>query len=212
MSDPSPGPEPAPVVFDIEAGRTRWSVGYKLRRGLWAVARALLFRPTPKRLGNRWRVALLRCFGATIDGWPLILPSVRILQPWQLRIGRGGMIGAHAELYNYALITIGADTVISQDCCLCTGSHDHTDPTFPLIWSPITIGSGCWLAARSFVMPGVSIGDGTVIGACSVVTRAVAGWSIAAGNPCKVLRPRIMAKGAPAAAAPRSTPGAPAGQ
>lgn len=193
MPDPAPGHEPARPAFALAAGSTRWSAATKLRRGAWAIARAVLFRPTPKRLGNSWRIALLRWFGAAIDGQPLILPSVRILQPWLLRLGHGGAIGDQVELYNYALITIGPDTVISQDCCLCTGTHDHGDPTFPLTSAPITIGAGCWLAARSFIMPGVSIGDGTVIGACSVVTRAVPPWSIAAGNPCKVLKPRVIA-------------------
>ncbi len=197
MSDPAPLEKPAPPAFALAEGSTRWSTATKLRRGAWAAARLLLFRPTPRRLGNRWRLAVLRLFGAAIEGSPLILPSVRILQPWLLRIGRGGAIGDAVELYNYAPITIGENTVISQECYLCTGTHDHSDPTFPLISAPITIGAGCWLAARSFVMPGVSIGDGSVIGACSVVTRAVPPWSIAAGNPCKVLKPRILAPPAP---------------
>lgn len=182
-------------AFDYDAGNMRWSLGTKLRRGLWLIACLLLFRPTPKRLGNRWRLFLLRRFGATLDGRPLILPSVRILQPWLLTMGQGGAIGDEAEIYNYDRITIGAHTVISQQACLCTGSHDHRDPLFPLIWKPITIGSGCWIAARAFVMPGVTIGDGTVVGACSLVSRNLPAWSICAGNPCVVIKPRTMKDG-----------------
>lgn len=185
---------PAPS-FDYDRGNQRWSLRTKLRRGLWAAARTVLFRPTPKRLGNRWRLLVLRAFGATIDGRPLILPSARILQPWLLTMGRGGAIGDQAEIYNYDRITIGAHTVISQQVCLSTGSHDYSDPLFPLVWKPITIGSGCWIAARAFVLPGVTIGDGTVVGACSLVSRDLPAWSICAGNPCKVIRPRTMKDG-----------------
>ena len=184
-----------PPSFDYDRGNTRWSLSTKIRRGLWACARTVFFRPTPKRLGNSWRLFVLRCFGATIDGRPLILPSVRILQPWLLTMGKGGAIGDQAEIYNYTRITIGAHTVISQQVCLSTGSHDFTDPLFPLIWKPITIGSGCWIAARAFVLPGVTIGDGTVVGACSLVSKDLPPWSICAGNPCKVLRPRTMKDG-----------------
>ena len=84
--------------FRHEQGNTAWSLRTRLRRGLWVIARALLFRPTPKRLGNRWRLFLLRCFGATITGNPLILPSVRILQPWLLTMVGGGAIGEDAEI------------------------------------------------------------------------------------------------------------------
>jgi putative colanic acid biosynthesis acetyltransferase WcaF len=151
-------------LFDYQRGNTRWSLATKLRRGCWGMVRLLAFRPTPKRLGNGWRLWVLRCFGATIDGSPLILPSVRILQPWLLSVGTGSAIGDEAEIYNYDRITIGAHTVISQQAYLCTGSHDMRDPLFPLIWKPITIGSGCWIAARAFVLPGVTVGDGTVVG------------------------------------------------
>lgn len=183
---------PTPPAFDYESGNQQWSFATKVRRGCWAVVRTLLFRPTPKRLGNRWRVFLLRCFGATVGHKTLIVPSARILQPWLLTIGDGGAIGDEAEIYNYDRITIGANTVISQQACLCTGSHDYRDPRFPLVWKPISVGSGCWIAARAFVLPGVTIGDGTVVGACSLVTKDLPAWSICSGNPCVVLRPRTM--------------------
>jgi putative colanic acid biosynthesis acetyltransferase WcaF len=185
-------------AFDYARGNQRWDLRTKIRRGVWAVVRVLLFRPTPKRLGNRWRVFLLRRFGATIGARTLIVPSARILQPWLLTMGEGGAIGEDAEIYNYDRITIGAHTVISQQACLCTGTHDFTVESFPLVWRPITVGTGCWIAARAFVMPGVTIGDGTVVGACAVVTRDLPPWSVCAGNPCVVVKPRVMRPSDPA--------------
>lgn len=54
---------------------------------------------------------------------------------------------------------------------------------------PITIGSRVWIGGGAIVLPGVSIGDDTVVGAGSVVTRSLPARVVAAGNPCRVLRP-----------------------
>lgn len=53
---------------------------------------------------------------------------------------------------------------------------------------PVTIGDNVWIAAGAQVLPGVTIGEGSVIGAGSVVTRDVPPYSLAVGNPCRVIR------------------------
>ena len=55
--------------------------------------------------------------------------------------------------------------------------------------APITVGSDVWFGGNVTVLPGVTIGDGAVIGAGSVVTRDIPPGVVAAGNPCRVLRP-----------------------
>ena len=55
--------------------------------------------------------------------------------------------------------------------------------------APVRIGKNCWIGAGALVMPGVTIGDNSVIGAGSVVTRDIPSNVVAAGNPCRVLRP-----------------------
>lgn len=52
----------------------------------------------------------------------------------------------------------------------------------------VTIGDNCWIGGNSVICPGVHIGDNVVIGAGSVVTHDIPDWSVAAGNPCKVIR------------------------
>jgi putative colanic acid biosynthesis acetyltransferase WcaF len=178
--------------IDLRKSNTQWALRTKIQRGLWNCAWALLFRPTPKRLGNPWRLWLLRRFGAVIHGSAFIHQSCKILLPWELEIGDGSAVGHQAEIYNYALVSIGAMTVVSQYSYLCTGTHDYTDPYMPLTWKPITIGAQCWVAAGVFVGPGVTIGDGAVIGARSVVTRDVPAWTVCAGNPCQVIKPRVI--------------------
>jgi acetyltransferase-like isoleucine patch superfamily enzyme len=95
-------------------------------------------------------------------------------------------------IYNLGPVKIGDHSVISQDAYLCAGTHDYTLPTLPLLRTPITIGHGVWIAAGAFIGPGVSIGDNSVIGARSVVMKDIPADVIAAGNPCRVIKPREM--------------------
>nr|WP_281067746.1 hypothetical protein [Neorhizobium galegae] len=55
------------------------------------------------------------------------------------------------------------------------------------------IGDHCWIAAESMVMPGVTIASGTVVGARSLVTKDLPAWSVCAGHPCVVIKPRRVA-------------------
>jgi putative colanic acid biosynthesis acetyltransferase WcaF len=182
--------------IDLRKSNTRWTWRTKIRRGLWNCAWTLLFRPTPKRIGNPWRIWLLRRFGAVVHGSALVEQTCRILQPWELEIGDGSAVGHHVEIYNYAPVSIGAMTVVSQYSYLCTGTHDYTDPIMPLIWQPIRIGSESWIAAGCFIGPGVTIGDGCVVGARSVVTRDMPSWTVCAGNPCRPIKPRLVRQSA----------------
>lgn len=178
--------------LDLTKSKQAWSLRTKVMRGVWNTTRALLFRPTPRRLGNRFRLFLLKVFGARIHGMPLISQSCRILLPWKLEIGERCTIGKGVEIYNYGKVTIGTMSVVSQYSFLCTGTHDYTHPHMPLTWQPITIGSECWIAAGVFVAPGVVIGDGTVVGAYSVVTKSLPAWKVCAGHPCRVIKERVI--------------------
>ena len=96
--------------------------------------------------------------------------------------------------YSMAKITIGKYAVISQGARLITGTHDYEDPGFLLVIRPIRVGAFAWVAAEAFVMPGVSIGKGVVVGARSVVTKDMPEWTVCAGNPCVSLKPRKRRK------------------
>jgi putative colanic acid biosynthesis acetyltransferase WcaF len=165
-----------------------------IRRALWECVQ-LPFYPLRPRGLSAVRVALLRLFGAKIGKNVLICGGVRVHVPWNLEIGDHTAIGDKAELYNLAPIRIGEHTTISQHAYLCASSHDYTRSDFPLYSLPITIGKQAWVAYGAFVAPGVTIGDGSVVGACSVVLRDVPPWMVAAGNPCKVIKPRDVRRG-----------------
>lgn len=177
---------------DLARMKTPWSMKTKVKRGLWNLVQALLFRPSPKGLGKSWRVFLLRSFGAQIGPGCLILPSVKVLCPWNMNLGRGVVIGADVDFYSFAEIRIGDNAMVSQRTFLCTGTHDFTDPTYPLTYQPIEIGANAWVASECFVGPGVKIGAGSVVAARSVVVKDLPEWMVCAGQPCRPLKPREL--------------------
>lgn len=91
-----------------------------------------------------------------------------------------------------AKVTFGDHVFIAPNCCFTTAEH-AIDPQMRKagieIAKPITIGSNVWIGAGSTVLAGVEIGENSVIGAGSVVTRSIPANVVAAGVPCRVLRP-----------------------
>lgn len=161
-------------------------------RVLWHVVQATLYRISlPRAYG--WRRLLLRLFGAKLGRDAAVHRSTRIMHPWLLEMGDWTTIGPRSTVYNLGAVTIGDHTVVSQDVYLCAGTHDYTDPRLPLQKPGITVGSGVWIAAGAFIGPGATIGANSVIGARSVVIGAVPDNVVAAGNPCRVIKPRIPA-------------------
>ncbi len=89
-------------------------------------------------------------------------------------------------------IYVGDCTMFAPNVVLATAGHpilpDLREKAYQFNM-PIHIGRNCWLGAGVIVMPGVTIGDNTVIGAGSVVTKDIPANVVAVGNPCKVMRP-----------------------
>ena len=178
--------------IDLSANRqaVKWTKRELLVRLLWELAQPL-FRWSPRPLWG-WRRWLLKRFGARVGACANIFPSARIMIPWNLEIGDWGAIGESAIIYNLARIKLGRATTVSQYAHLCAGSHDYADPALPLLKPPITVGDQVWICAEAFVGPNVSIGEGAVVGARSVVVRDVAAWTVVAGNPANAIKARTL--------------------
>ena len=172
--------------FSVPSNFRQRSVVFTL---VWWLVQATLFRASPQPM-YRWRCFLLRRFGAQIGDGVKIRQSARVTYPWKVSIGDNSWIGDRAELYSLVDITIGANTCISQDVYLCTGSHDMNDLTFSYDCDPIVIGDEAWLAAGSFVAPGVVIGDRAVVGARSLVLDSLSAGGVYAGHPARFVRHR----------------------
>lgn len=150
---------------------------------VWAFACAW----TPKPF-NAWRLFVLRIFGARIPRRAFVHQRARIQIPWNVVLQDGACVGDRTNLYSLDLITLERDVIVAQEACLCTGTHDFSDEAVPLVTAPIVVKRGAFVGARAFVLPGVIIGEGAVVGACSVVAKNVEAFTIVAGNPTHVLR------------------------
>lgn len=168
-----------------------FTLANRLARLGWGLVYTLFFRPTP-RVFHPWRAFLLRCFGAKLGRGCHVYPKATIWAPWNLSMGDHACLADGVQCYSVAPIHVGTKAVVSQGVFLCTGSHDYEDPNFQLVARPISIGARAWLCAEVFVHPGVTVGEGTVVGARSVVIGDLPLWSVCAGHPCRVLKPRIL--------------------
>jgi len=167
------------------------SLSNKLGRAVWGVVWLLLYRPTPRTF-HAWRCLLLKLFGARLGKGVHPYPSARVWAPWNLEMGDHACLSEHVDCYCVDKIRIGAHTTISQYSFLCSASHDYTRTTMPLTVAPITIGSRAWITSDVFVAPGVTIGDGVVVGARSSVFGDLPAWTIARGNPAAPVRRRTL--------------------
>ena len=184
------------MSLDIAAARAARPYTRKeyLGRALWMLAQPL-FRFSPRPLFG-WRRFLLRCFGATVGLQVHIYPSARIEIPWNLRIGDQASLGENVLVYSLGPVDIGARATVSHNAHLCAGSHDYRDPRLPLLRLPISIGADAWICAQAFVGPGITVGEGAVVGAAAVAMRNVDPWTVVVGNPARFVRKREWRQGA----------------
>jgi acetyltransferase-like isoleucine patch superfamily enzyme len=94
-------------------------------------------------------------------------------------------------------VCIGKYTMLANDVMIIGGDHNFRNPEFPIIFAgreerkKTTIGIDCWIGAGSIIMAGVTIGDGAIVAAGSVVTKDVEPYCIYGGCPAKLIRRRF---------------------
>ena len=165
----------------------------KMKRVVWNVAAALLFRPFITPVFRKWRLLLLRLFGAQVEWDANVYASVKIWAPWRLRMGHRTCLGPEVFCYNQDWVVLEDDAIVSQYSYLCTAGHDTSRANTAdegLITAPIVLRNGAWIGSRAFVGMGVEIGKGAVVGATASVYKNVEPWTVVGGNPAKVLKKR----------------------
>jgi putative colanic acid biosynthesis acetyltransferase WcaF len=195
MSDPERPSDRLETKLQASAYDSPWTLGTRLRGALWRVVWTLLARWTPKPL-SPWRVLLLRLFGATVSGTPFVASSARVRMPWNLTLEDRACLAPECDVYNLGRVIVRARATVTQRVTLCTGTHDLSSEALPLVTGPIDVGADAFIGTQALVLPGITIGDGAVVGAGSVVTKDVDAWTIVAGNPARAMGVREFSRAA----------------
>ncbi len=188
---------------------SQWGAGSVLQRAdaLSELAMAGCVHPTVQ-----WRGTLKLPAGAEVrvGADSIFCGRLTFHRPGQFRMGQRSYVGPQTEIRVTTAIEIGDDVLISWGCTLMdTDMHAllFSERCRDVLieggrrgltaadkeWSsvrcrPITIRSKAWIGMRVIILPGVTIGEGCIVGAGSVVTRDLPAWTVSAGNPARVLR------------------------
>ncbi len=108
-----------------------------------------------------------------------------------IEVGKNFFVNYNCTILDVAKVKIGDNCQMAPNVAIYTAGH----PIHPTsrnsgyeYGKEVTIGDNVWIGGNTVICPGVHVGDNVVIGAGSVVTRDIPDWSIAAGNPCRVIR------------------------
>jgi len=150
------------------------------------------YNATPRRLQKERGEMLKKLFAEVGENCYIESPYFANWGGHHVHLGSNVYANAGLKLVDDTHIYIGDCTMLGPNVVLATAGH----PIDPELRSrglqynmPVRIGRNCWLGAGVIVMPGVTIGDNTVIGAGSIVTKDIPANVVAVGNPCRVLRP-----------------------
>ena len=153
-----------------------------------------------KRVCTTYRNMFLQ--GPVMNGWLLSPLQPRRLRAWGMRkmgchVGKGCFIGNHVRLDSghADMITLEDNVTITSGVHLLCHQRDILDycagddyMKLGYVVKPIILKKGCSVGIESVVMPGVTIGEGAIIGAGSLVTKDIPAWTVAMGRPAKVVR------------------------
>lgn len=135
---------------------------------------------------------LLREILGSVKGEPVVTAPFYCDYGFHITVGENFYTNHNCTILDGAPVTFGDNVFIGPNCVFSTAGHalDAQQRSSGLeIARPITVGNNVWFGANVAVLPGVCIGDDTVVGAGSVVSRDLPSGVIAVGSPCRVLRP-----------------------
>jgi acetyltransferase-like isoleucine patch superfamily enzyme len=151
----------------------------------------LVLEISPQFIRNKFFKIFFKNFGTGC----LVDYGSYVRYPWKISIGKNVAINRGCELYasmqtRDGVITLKDYAVLGPKVTIFTAGHDYSALDLPDISAPVTICSYAWIGGNTTILPGITIGEGAVIGAGSVVTKDVPPYSVAVGNPAKIIKTR----------------------
>lgn len=178
------------------------SVGFIRRNGVFAVVAHLLeiylgafLRIFPGPEGLFLRGLFYRLLFKSSGKDLLIYPFVYIIFTRRMIVGKRLAVNINSYIDGRGGITIGDNVLIGPNCVIASCEHNYADPHVPIFqqpvkYAPIVIGNDVWIGANVFIKCGLTVGDGCVVAAGSVVTKDVPPYAVVGGVPAKVLKYR----------------------
>lgn len=162
---------------------------FKLLNVLWSIVNASIYRYSPFFF-RKFRIFLVRIFGAKVD-WSCSLNRLSIIDfPWNLYMGKNSSIGENSWIYCLNRVEIEDFVCIGKDSYILTGSHDINSLNFDLVTKPVSVKKGVWISTGVYILPGIIVEEFSVIGAGSVLTKSTVPFGVYGGNPAKFLNTR----------------------
>lgn len=130
------------------------------------------------------------CYKANIGKNVAFYRGAEVREPQNLTIGDNTVIGDHAILDARGGLEIGSNVNLSSGVWIWSEQHDPQCPDFGCKTAKVTIKDYAWVSCRTVVLPGITIGEGSVVAAGAVVTKDVPDYAIVGGIPAKVIGER----------------------
>ncbi len=117
--------------------------------------------------------------------------------PWKVVIGDNVTINRGCEFFpsmqtDQGIITFEDYAVLGPKVVIFSAGHSYASIDLPDISAPVVICRHAWIGGNTTILPGVVIGEGAIVGAGSVVSKSIPPYSVAVGNPAKVIKMRVL--------------------
>lgn len=167
-----------PLLLSVKAALRGSRLESFLRGLLWQLALVTAVMPS-RRLRHR----IYRAFGMQLGRNARVHRGLEVRAAHRIIVGNRTIVGFDCILDGRGGIRLGDDVNLSSQVAIWTMQHDHQSTGFESVAKPVRVGDRAWLSFRSVVLPGVTIGEGAVVAAGSIVTKDVEPYAIVAGVP-----------------------------
>lgn len=164
-----------------------WALRTKIRFASWFLVQCFIFKLP--LIPSAFRPTILRLFGSSIGRHVFIRRGVQVHFPWNLEIGDDCWVGEEAWFINHEKIKIGSNVCISQRSIICSGGHDYRSASLEYAHKPIEIKDGAWICLDAKILPGVTIGECSVVSAGEIAHKSVPNYTLLIGGQVRPIEP-----------------------